>query len=171
MFRLHFIQRSCSLKIMQPESRPVCPTRRMGRIPGKEDEMHTEILFLFPLVIIVIVFTFTAIVHWSESQRKEREAYYKSETLRRISEASGQGASAAVELLREDERIKASKTREGLKIAGLINVAVGIGLMIFLHALLGAERDAGSVYLVGLIPGFVGAALLAYVYLLAPPLK
>jgi hypothetical protein len=76
-----------------------------------------------------------------------------------------------VELLREDERIKASKTREGLKIAGLINVAVGIGLMIFLHALLGAERDAGSVYLVGLIPGFVGAALLAYVYLLAPPLK
>ena len=133
--------------------------------------MHMEFFLLFPLVIIVIVFTFTAIVHWSESQRKEREAYYKSETLRRISEASGQGASAAVELLREDERIKASKTREGLKIAGLINVAVGIGLIIFLHALLGAERDAGSVYLVGLIPGFVGAALLAYVYLLAPPLK
>jgi len=134
--------------------------------------MHTEILFLFPLVIIVIVFTFTAIVHWSESQRKEREAYYKSETLRRISEASGQGASAAVELLREDERIKASKTREGLKIGGLINVAVGIGLMIFLHALLGgADRQTGSVYLCGLIPGLVGAALLAYVYLLAPAAK
>jgi len=133
--------------------------------------MHMEFFLLFPLVIIVIVFTFTAIVHWSESQRKEREAYYKSETLRRISEASGQGASAAVELLREDERIKSSKTREGLKIAGLINVAVGIGLMIFLHALLGAEREASSVYLVGLIPGLVGASLLAYVYLLAPPLK
>ena len=161
----------CLLKIMQPNERAVCPTRRMGRIPGKEDEMHTEILFLFPLVIIVIVFTFTAVVHWVDSQRKEREAYYKTETLRRITEASGEGASAAVELLREDERIKASKTREGLKIAGLINVAVGIGLMIFLHALLGAEREAGSVYLVGLIPGLVGAALLAYVYLLAPPLK
>jgi uncharacterized membrane protein YeaQ/YmgE (transglycosylase-associated protein family) len=77
-----------------------------------------------------------------------------------------------VELLREDERIKASKTREGLKIGGLINVAVGIGLMIFLHALLGgADRQTGSVYLCGLIPGLVGAALLAYVYLLAPAAK
>ena len=133
--------------------------------------MHMEFFILFPLVVIAMVFTFTAVVHWSESQRKEREAYYKAETLRRISEASGQGASAAVELLREDERIKSSKTREGLKIAGLINVAVGIGLMIFLHALLGAEREASSVYLVGLIPGLVGASLLAYVYLLAPPLK
>ena len=132
--------------------------------------MHMEFFLLFPLVVIALVFTFTAVVHWSDSQRKEREAYYKSETLRRISEASGQGASAAVELLREDERIKSSKTREGLKIAGLINVAVGIGLMIFLHALLGAEREASSVYLVGLIPGLVGASLLAYVYLLAPPL-
>jgi hypothetical protein len=144
----------------------------MGRNPGKEDAMHMEFFILFPLVVIAMVFTFTAVVHWSESQRKEREAYYKAETLRRISEASGQGASAAVELLREDERIKASKTREGLKIGGLINVAVGIGLMIFLHALLGgADRQTGSVYLCGLIPGLVGAALLAYVYLLAPAAK
>jgi hypothetical protein len=147
----------------------------MGRIPGKEDEMHMEVFALFPLAVIVVVFTFTAVVHFVDSQRKEREAYYKTETLRRITEASGQGASAAVELLREDERIKASKTREGLKIAGLINVAVGIGLMIFLHALLGpggvADRETGSVYLCGLIPGFIGVAMLVYVYVLAPPLK
>jgi nucleoside recognition membrane protein YjiH len=147
----------------------------MGRIPSKEDAMHMEFFILLPLVVIVVVFTFTAVVHWTDSQRKEREAYYKTETLRRITEASGEGASAAVELLREDERIKASKTRENLKIAGLINVAVGIALMIFLHALIGgggaADREAGSVYLCGLIPGFIGAAMLIYVYVLAPPLK
>jgi hypothetical protein len=162
----------CLLKIMQPDAQDVCPTRRMGRIPGKEDAMHVEFFILFPLVVIVVVFTFTAIVHFVDSQRKEREAFYKTETLRRITEASGEGASAAVELLREDERIKASKTREGLKIAGLIQVAVGIGLMIFLHALLGGQdRQAGSVYLCGLIPGLIGASMLVYVYLLAPPLK
>jgi len=137
--------------------------------------MHIEFFILFPLVIIVTVFTFTAIVHWTDSQRKEREAYYKAETLRRITEASGAGASAAVELLREDERIKRTKSREGLKIGGLINVAVGIGLMIFLHALFGGGSGAngvtGSVYLCGLIPGFVGVAMLVYVYVLAAPLK
>jgi len=138
--------------------------------------MHMEFFLLFPLVIIVAVFTFTAVIHFVDSQRKEREAYYKAETLRRITEASGEGASAAVELLREDERIKRTKSREGLKIGGLINIAVGIGLMIFLHALFSGGGSIsngvpGSVYLCGLIPGLTGAAMLVYVYLLATPLK
>lgn len=112
-----------------------------------------------------------------EHKRKEREAFYKSETLRRISEASGEGAKSAMEMLRADERIKGLKAREGLKIGGLINVGVGIGLMIFLHALLGGgggsviNGGTGSVYLCGLIPGLIGVAMLVYVYLLAAPLE
>jgi len=33
------------------------------------------------------------------------------------------------------------------------------------------DRETGSVYLCGLIPGFIGVAMLVYVYVLAPPLK
>jgi hypothetical protein len=56
-----------------------------------------------------------------------------------------------------------------LKLGGLITVAVGAGLCIFLHASLPASAS-GSPWLVGLIPGFVGVALLVYVYFLADPI-
>jgi hypothetical protein len=51
-----------------------------------------------------------------------------------------------------------------MKIGGLVNIAVGVGLMIFLHALV---HDA-PVYLCGLIPGLIGVALLTYALVLAP---
>jgi hypothetical protein len=141
----------------------------MGKNPGKEDEMVSWMVYMVPIVAIVATFTFTAIAHWVDSQRKEREAFYKSETLRRITEASGEGAKAALELLREDERIKQVKQREGLKIGGLICVATGIGLTALLVTLVGAQT--GSPYLVGLIPGLIGVAMLVYVYLMAPPIE
>jgi hypothetical protein len=59
------------------------------------------------------------------------------------------------------------KKREGMKIGGLVNIGVGVALMIFLHALV---TDA-PVYLCGLIPAFIGAALLFYALFLAPPLQ
>jgi hypothetical protein len=139
--------------------------------------MNSGMIFLVPIAGMVVAFTFAAVIHWVDSQRKEREAFYKSETLRRITEASGEGAKAATELMREDERIKGLKVREGLKIGGLINIAAGIGLVIFLRALFGdgggslVHGGTGSIYLCGLIPGLVGVALLVYVYVLAPPLK
>lgn len=103
---------------------------------------------------------------WMDHRHKEREAYYKAETMRRISEASGDGSKAAVQLMREEERMKAIKAREGLKIAGVINIGVGLGLVIFLRALLNGGEP---VYLCGLIPGFIGVAMIVYVYLMAPP--
>jgi hypothetical protein len=127
-------------------------------------------LWLFLSIGAVALFgVFIPTVTWIDSRRKEREAFYKAETFRRMSEASGEGAKAAVELMREEERIKQVKAREGLKIAGVINVAVGIALVIFLRAMLGGHQ--GAPYLCGLIPGFVGIAMLVYVYFLAEPLK
>ena len=126
-----------------------------------------NVFLLFPIVIVAIVFTFTGVVHWVDTQRKEREAYYKTETLRRVTEASGEGAKAAIELMREDERLKRIKAREGMKIGGLINIGVGVALVIFLRALVSNE----PVYLCGLIPGFVGIALLVYALFLAPPVE
>jgi hypothetical protein len=102
-----------------------------------------------------------------DSQRKEREAYYKAETLRRVTEASGEGAKAALELMREDERLKRIKAREGMKIAGLINIAVGVGAMVFLHAFLAGT----TIYLGGMVPLLVGVGFIVYVYLLAAPVE
>ena len=130
--------------------------------------MNPEAIGVFvPIVMFVMLFSFLSVAVWVGSRRKERDAFYKSETLRRITEAGGEGAKAAIELMREDERLKRLQRREGLKIGGVINVGLGIGAMIFLHALLGG--GGGSVYLSGLIPGLIGVAMLVYVYFMAAP--
>ena len=124
-------------------------------------------LWLFLSVGAVALFVvFIPLVTWIDNRRKEREAFYKADTVRRLAEASGEGAKAAIELMREEERIKTMKTIEGMKIGGVINIGVGIGLIIFLRVLLGS--GSGSPYLCGLIPGFIGIAMLAYVLFLAP---
>jgi hypothetical protein len=128
--------------------------------------MNGPAVFLFPLVIIVTVFAFTGVMHWVDSQRKEREAYYRADTLKRMSEAPGDGAKAAFELLREQDRLNRINKREGMKIGGLVTVAVGASLCIFLSRVGGNP----SPWPVGLIPGSVGVALLVYVYFLADPI-
>ena len=125
------------------------------------------IAILIPIVAIVATFTFVSVVHWIDSQRKERDAFYKAETIRRVTEASGEGAKAALELMRTDERLKRLKGREALKITGLINLSVGVGVMIFLHELLAGT----AIYLCGLIPALIGLGFLVYVFFLASPVE
>jgi len=120
-----------------------------------------------PIIAIVSMFTMIIFGIWFGTRKKEREAFYKSETLRRITEASGEGAKAAMDLLKEEDRLKRIKDREGLKIGGLVCVAVGIALLIFLRVLVHDE----PVYLCGLIPGLIGVALLSYVFFMAPPVE
>ncbi len=73
------------------------------------------------------MFTFITLAIWFKHRSKEREAFYKAETLRRITEASGEGAKAALEMMREDDRLKRIKAREGMKIGGLVNIGIGAG--------------------------------------------
>ena len=122
---------------------------------------------MVPLVGSIALFSFLAVASWSDARRKEREAYYKNETLKKIAESSGEGAKSALELLREQEKNAAKRRLEGMKLGGLITAAVGIGLMVFLH---GVEREEPA-YLVGLIPLLIGLALLIYPFLLAPKEK
>ncbi len=118
--------------------------------------------FEFLSVGTLMFFTFLAVHSWSDSRRREREAFYRAETIRKVADSQG-GALNALEFLREQDLLDQRKRREGLKLSGLVITAVGVGLMIFLHAL-----AHGSEYLLGLIPIAVGAAFLIYVYLLAP---
>lgn len=125
-------------------------------------------LFSFLSVAIVAIFSFVAVAVWSQERRREREAYYRSETLRKIGEAQAAGGTAAIEFLREEEKNAARRLREGQKLGGLIVLAIGIGLMIFIKGV--SRNDPSPAYLVGLFPLLIGAALLVYVYLLAPKL-
>ena len=122
--------------------------------------------WIFLAVSSVAMFAFIPIVSWIDSRRKEREAYYRAETLRRVAESSGEASKATLELLWEENRLKQQHTREGLKIAGLINVAVGFALIPFLKMLI----PGAAVFLCGLIPLMIGVAMLVYVYVLAAPM-
>jgi hypothetical protein len=125
-------------------------------------------MWLFLSIGAVSLFVvFIPLVTWMENRRKEREAFYQAETVRRLAEASGEGAKAAIELMREQNRLSRIKMLEGMKIGGVINLGVGVALVIFLRLLLGAGQ--GSPFLCGLIPGFIGIGMLVYVFVLAAP--
>ena len=131
--------------------------------PGGDSAMWA---FLSIGAVALFVF-FIPTVTFLENRRKERESFYRSETIRRVAEASGEGAKSALELLREEDRLRQIKKLEGMKVGGLVNMAVGIGLGCMLWSLGGKE----SPYLVGLIPGLIGVALLTYALFLAPPVQ
>ncbi len=119
--------------------------------------------FLAVAVPMVAAFTFVSIIVWTESRRRERESYYRHETYRKMMEVSGPGAQVVVEFMREEEAREARKRAEGLKFAGLILLAVGAGLMIFLGFL--APHQA--VFLIGVIPLLIGVVMVAYGFLRA----
>jgi len=119
---------------------------------------------LIPIVGSIALFSFLAVAIWVDARRKEREAYYRSETLKKIAESSGEGAKAAIELMREQEKNAGKRRLGGLKLGGLITAAVGIGVMVLLRGILHDE----PVYLAGLIPLLIGVALLVYAFFLAP---
>jgi hypothetical protein len=99
-------------------------------------------------------FTFISFIIWVDGRQREREAHYRDEMTRKIAEAGDSGP--ILEYVRANERADAAKVRLKARVSGLITIAVGVGLMIFLHQI----APATAVYLVGLIPLFIGIVLL-----------
>jgi hypothetical protein len=128
-------------------------------------DMVGVVAIAIPVVGSIALFSFLAVASWADARRKEREAYYTSEAVKKIAESSSEGAKSALELLREKEKNAFRRRLEGLKLGGLITAATGLGVMVLLR---GIANDDGPVYLVGLIPLLIGAALLVYVFTLAP---
>jgi hypothetical protein len=134
---------------------------------GAGDVFGSKGLWVFLSVGAVALFgIFLPITTWLESRRKEREAFYKADTLRRVSEASADGGKSSIEFLREQNRLVQYRTIEGLKIGGVIMVGVGLGVVILLYFLAGP-----AVSTCGLIPLFMGLAMLIYVHFLAAPIQ
>jgi hypothetical protein len=164
------------------------------------------------VVGLVGLFSFLAVASWSTERRKEREALYRSEavkkiaemqgevsepvmavlreamaswrgpeppvhpwvaihryrneTLQRIAESASGGAGAVMEFLREEERARVRRTKEGLKVAGVICAAVGMASTVVLAVVL--PPDQPPIYLVGLIPATVGAVLYGSALVMGP---
>jgi hypothetical protein len=124
-------------------------------------------LFGFLAVGAVALFSMVAVASWASARQKERESYYKNDMLKKIAESQGPGVASAVELMREEAKIATIRTKQGLKIGGLVMIAIGIGLLIFLHALI---TDA-PIYLVGVLVFLIGAALFASSYVVTSPVE
>jgi|SRR5579883_875757 Flp pilus assembly protein TadB len=120
-------------------------------------------LFCFLSVGAVALFGFLAVAAWAGSRQQERESYYRNDMLKKLAESDTQSAAATIAYLQEKDRATEArrdmKKREGYMLGGLINVAIGIGLMAFLSTIV---HDNPAVGLVGLLPFLIGAALLIH---------
>jgi len=122
-------------------------------------------MYLVPVVGSIAVFGYLAVHEWTESRRKEREAFYRSETLRRYSDSNQPDMLARFlaeeKAARHEMRVQ---QRESLRLGGLVAMVAGIGLGVMLAGIAPQQKF----YLVGLVPFLVGMAILIYVYALAP---
>jgi len=112
-------------------------------------------------ILALVSFSMVAVV--LRERRREREAHYRSETLKRLADAQPADGQFALEFFREEQKAASQRRRESLKLAGMITVATAVGLMAFIGTV-----GAHHAYLVGLIPLLIGASLLTYAYLLVP---
>lgn len=122
------------------------------------------VVAIFLPVVIVSIFAFTSVATWADARRREREAFYRSEMLKKIAESAAPGAAAAVEVIREQARFAQQARQEGQRLGGFVTIGVAIGLAVLLKALVTDD----PVYLVALIPLLVGVALLLYAFRFAP---
>ena len=106
-------------------------------------------------------------VIWAGAKQKEREAFYRSELLKKIIDSPSGSTQSVLDMVREEEREARLRRREGLKLAGLILIAAGIGLGALL-ALLSRQEPA---WIVGVLPALIGVAMFVYVRFMAPPLE
>ena len=120
--------------------------------------------FWFMVAVTSTAFiTFMAFAVWFDTRKKEREAHYRNEMARQIAEANNAGP--ILEYVRGNERAAKERVQIWLSVGGLVTMAVGAALMIFLYALV----PMVPVYLSGLFPLFVGIALLFFAKFMMNP--
>jgi hypothetical protein len=135
--------------------RSFCPDPRLG-VPLAE--AAASLVGAWLVVRLTLGFT-----GWAEQRRREREAFYRSEVLKKLADSTGEQVQQVREILREQDRNEERKGREGGRLAGVILTASGLGLIGMFAVLV-----PGGVWSIGLIPMLIGVALLVYNYGLTP---
>lgn len=117
---------------------------------------------LIPLTGIVASFVFVGVVIWMKQRRSEREAFYRHELVKKMAER-GESEDQLLGFIREEARIRQANRRQGLIVAGLVTLAIGVSFMVAFSIFLDDE-----VWAIGAIPAAIGLALLICGFLFAP---
>lgn len=112
-------------------------------------------MLLFQVASGTVVLLFIVALVWLGARRRERQDFYLSEMVKKLAATSG---TSAEDFLREYERTRSQRRREAMTICGVVGVLAAVGLMIFLHGLIGEL----PVYRVGLIPLLPSLGLVIY---------
>ena len=126
--------------------------------------MNSNLVYVWLSIGSISFFSFLIAAIAVNANRRQKENFYENETIKKIAK-SPDSATWLLEYMREkNQRATKKYLRGGLRLSGLIQVAVSIGLLIFLHS----NPHTAPWYLVGLIPLLAGVAKLVYTYWLAP---
>jgi len=115
---------------------------------------------LVPIVGSIALFGFLAVATWADSRRKEREAFFRHELLKKLAENPSSNADQVMQLLRQEETDRMERMRNGIRLGGWVTLGAGIGVMVLIAQLV---RVSG-LWAVGAIPALVGAALLLHTF-------
>lgn len=113
---------------------------------------------MIPVVGSVVFFAFLTVVGWAQQKRREREAFYRHDVLKKLVEQGGAGGAQALEMIRTEAQLQDRRRREARLLGGLITAAIGASVMILLYVLV----PAISVWTAGLIPFTVGAVIVLF---------
>jgi len=113
-------------------------------------------LLFIPVVGTIGLFTWLAVLGWSRERRREREAFYRHETARKMIEAGRLDHAQFEAFLAEEGARPGAARRISLAIAGVVLFLSGVGLRLFLE-----ELPDGPPASLAWIPLFIGAGLLA----------
>ncbi len=113
---------------------------------------------MIPVIGSIVFFAFLSVVGWAQQKRREREAFYRHEVLKKLVEQGGTGGQQVFEMMRKEAELQDRRRREARILGGLITAVIGASLMILLSILV----PVAGVWAVGLIPLSVGAVILLF---------
>jgi hypothetical protein len=146
------------------------------------DEVATRIVvFAFVAILALTLFTWFSVSHWISARTAERKDRERNALLRHLATQPAENVRLVLDKMREDEEqarkdaaahfaIWTAAHERGMRQAtpgprgGLLIVAVGAGLSIFLYS---AEPESG-VWTLGLIPVLVGGVVTAFALFARP---
>ena len=112
---------------------------------------------LIPIVGSIALFGFLSIASWADARRREREAFFRHELLKKV--ADSPGGQQVVALMRQEEADRIERRRQAIQLAGWVTLGAGIGVGVLLSQLV---RVVAGLWAVGAIPALVGAALVLH---------